>query len=182
MVNLALFVVQLAVTVVVGIYFFRQLRQQKRAQPAARRESNRELENLRKMRSVHLSEPLAEKVRPSSFKDIIGQEEGIKEQQQRKAQRAADRAALPGARRPRPADGRHEQHGGGRGGDCQDDLPADGGQVVPGHVDAFGGQAEVGGGQRVVAEEQFEVVRHRQERDQPAAKQHGQPCPPQQEP
>ena len=78
MVNLALFVVQLAVTVVVGIYFFRQLRQQKRAQPAARRESNRELENLRKMRSVHLSEPLAEKVRPSSFKDIIGQEEGIK--------------------------------------------------------------------------------------------------------
>ena len=78
MVNLALFVVQLAVTVVVGIYFFRQLRQQKRAQPAVRRESNRELENLRKMRSVHLSEPLAEKVRPSSFKDIIGQEEGIK--------------------------------------------------------------------------------------------------------
>lgn len=78
MVNLALFVVQLAVTVVVGIYFFRQLRQQKRAQPAARRESNRELENLRKMRSVHLSEPLAEKVRPSNFKDIIGQEEGIK--------------------------------------------------------------------------------------------------------
>ena len=78
MVNLALFVVQLAVTVVVGIYFFRQLRQQKRAQPAARRESNRELENLRKMRSVHLSEPLAEKVRPSSFKDIIGQEEGTK--------------------------------------------------------------------------------------------------------
>lgn len=78
MVNLALFVVQLAVTVVVGIYFFKQLRQQKRAQPAARRESNRELENLRKMRSVHLSEPLAEKVRPSTFRDIVGQEEGIK--------------------------------------------------------------------------------------------------------
>ena len=78
MVNLALFVVQLAVTVVVGIYFFKQLRQQKRAQPAARRESNRELENLRKMRSVHLSEPLTEKVRPSTFRDIIGQEEGIK--------------------------------------------------------------------------------------------------------
>ncbi len=78
MVNFTLMVIQLAVTVVVGVYFFRQLRQQRRAQPAARRESSRELENLRKMRGVHLSEPLAEKVRPASFKDIVGQEEGIK--------------------------------------------------------------------------------------------------------
>ena len=78
MVNLTLMLIQLAVTVVVGIYFFRQLRQQKRAQPAARRESSREMENLRKLRGVHLSEPLAEKVRPASFQDIIGQEEGIK--------------------------------------------------------------------------------------------------------
>ena len=37
MANLVLLVIQLAVTVVVGIYFFRQLRQQKRAQPASRR-------------------------------------------------------------------------------------------------------------------------------------------------
>ncbi|GAE30195.1 ATP-dependent protease La LonB Type I [Halalkalibacter hemicellulosilyticusJCM 9152] len=36
------------------------------------------MEQLRKMRSVSLSEPLAEKVRPSSFHDIIGQEEGIR--------------------------------------------------------------------------------------------------------
>ena len=42
MANMVLLVIQLAVTVVVGIYFFRQLRQQKRAQPASRRESSRE--------------------------------------------------------------------------------------------------------------------------------------------
>ena len=59
MVNMFLLVIQLAVTVVVGIYFFRQLRQQKRAQPASRRESSREYEHLRKMRGTHLSEPLA---------------------------------------------------------------------------------------------------------------------------
>ncbi len=78
MANGILLVIQLAVTVVVGIYFFRQLRQQKRAQPASRRESSREYEHLRKMRGTHLSEPLAEKVRPTTFEDIIGQEEGIK--------------------------------------------------------------------------------------------------------
>ena len=78
MANMVLLVIQLAVTVVVGIYFFRQLRQQKRAQPASRRESSREYEHLRRMRGTHLSEPLAEKVRPTTFEDIIGQEEGIK--------------------------------------------------------------------------------------------------------
>jgi Lon-like ATP-dependent protease len=36
------------------------------------------MDQLRKMRSIHLTEPLAEKVRPSSFEDIIGQEDGIK--------------------------------------------------------------------------------------------------------
>lgn len=66
MANGILLVIQLAVTVVVGIYFFRQLRQQKRAQPASRRESSREYEHLRKMRGTHLSEPLAEKVRPTT--------------------------------------------------------------------------------------------------------------------
>ncbi len=36
------------------------------------------MEQLRKMRSIHLSEPLSEKVRPTAFKDIVGQEDGIK--------------------------------------------------------------------------------------------------------
>lgn len=78
MVSILLVLIQLAVTLVVGVYFYRQLQQQKRTQPAQRRESSREMDRLTKMRSIHLSEPLSEKVRPASFADIIGQEDGIK--------------------------------------------------------------------------------------------------------
>ena len=72
MVNGLLFVIQLAVTLVVGIYFYRQLKQQRTAQPAVKRESSREMDRLTRMRSIHLSEPLAEKVRPADFTQIVG--------------------------------------------------------------------------------------------------------------
>lgn len=78
MVSAVLFGIQLLVTVVVGIYFYTQLRQQSKSQPVHRKESGREYEKLQKMRSLHLSEPLAERVRPAAFEDIIGQEDGIK--------------------------------------------------------------------------------------------------------
>lgn len=78
MVSTVLFVIQLLVTVVVGIYFYTQLRQQRKSQPACRKESGREYERLQKMRALKLSEPLAERVRPTAFEDIIGQEDGIK--------------------------------------------------------------------------------------------------------
>lgn len=78
MINVLLIVIQLTVTLVVGVYFYKQLKQQKNAQPTVRRESNRELERIQRLRAVHLSEPLAEKVRPTAFKDVIGQEDGIK--------------------------------------------------------------------------------------------------------
>ena len=73
-----LFLIQMAVTVVTGIYFYTQLRKEKRSQPAARHEGARELDKLRQMRAIRLSEPLSEHVRPQSFDDIIGQREGIK--------------------------------------------------------------------------------------------------------
>ncbi|MDD3335778.1 MAG: ATP-dependent protease LonB [Eubacteriales bacterium] len=73
-----LFVIQLLVTAVVGIYFYTQLRAQRKTQPSQRRESGREYERLQKMRALKLSEPLAERVRPAKFSDIIGQEDGIK--------------------------------------------------------------------------------------------------------
>ncbi len=78
MVNFLLLGIQVVVSVVVGLFFFSQLRQQKKAQPAVRKESNREMENLQRMRGIRLSEPLAEKVRPVKFSDIIGQDDGIK--------------------------------------------------------------------------------------------------------
>ena len=79
MLNVILIGIQLAVTIVVGIYFYRQLRQQKGTQtPERRRESSREMDRLNRMRAIHLSDPLAERVRPTQFKDIIGQEDGVK--------------------------------------------------------------------------------------------------------
>ena len=78
MVSAVLFGIQLLVTLVVGIYFYTQLRQQRKTQPSTRRESGREMERLQKMRALKLSEPLAERVRPTAFKDIVGQEDGIK--------------------------------------------------------------------------------------------------------
>ena len=78
MVSFVLVIIQLAATLVVGVYFYRQLRQQKKNTPAVRRESSREMDRLNRMRNIHLSEPLAEKVRPARFEDIIGQEDGIK--------------------------------------------------------------------------------------------------------
>ena len=78
MVSAVLFSIQLMVTLVVGIYFYTQLRQQRKSQPSARRDSGKEYERLQKMRALKLSEPLAERVRPAAFQDIVGQEDGIK--------------------------------------------------------------------------------------------------------
>ena len=76
--SMALVAIQLVVTVVVGIYFYRQLRQQKKAEPGVKRESSKEMDKLRRMRDIHLSEPLSERVRPAQLSDVIGQEDGIK--------------------------------------------------------------------------------------------------------
>ncbi|MDD6051546.1 MAG: ATP-dependent protease LonB [Clostridiales bacterium] len=78
MLQIVLLVIQLAVTLVVGVYFFRQLRKESRNEPAARRESSREMEKLRRMRAIRLSEPLAERVRPTTLADVVGQEDGIR--------------------------------------------------------------------------------------------------------
>ncbi len=58
-----------------GVYFFRQLRRD-RAAGSMRREANAEMEHVRRLRSIRLSQPLNESVRPRSFAEIVGQEEG----------------------------------------------------------------------------------------------------------
>ncbi|MBF7151071.1 ATP-dependent protease LonB [Bacillus albus] len=70
--------VQLVFGVIVGLYFWHLLRNQRTQKVSIDRESKKELEQLRKMREISLTEPLAEKVRPTSFLDIVGQEDGIK--------------------------------------------------------------------------------------------------------
>ena len=73
-----LLLIQLTVTVIMGVYFYTQLKNLRRTAPQGRRECAKEMENLRRMRSISLTEPLSEHVRPKQFSDIIGQEEGIR--------------------------------------------------------------------------------------------------------
>ncbi|MCR4441060.1 MAG: ATP-dependent protease LonB [Peptococcaceae bacterium] len=69
--------IQIFFIVVVGLYFLNLLRGQQGSKIAVTKESSKELEKLEKMRRIKLSEPLAERTRPATFSDIVGQEEGI---------------------------------------------------------------------------------------------------------
>jgi Lon-like ATP-dependent protease len=75
--GIALFI-QLFFGVIIGLYFWNLLRNQRTQKVSIDRESKKEMDQLRKLRSISLSEPLAEKVRPTSFDDIVGQEDGIR--------------------------------------------------------------------------------------------------------
>lgn len=70
--------VQFVFTVIIGIYFFSLLKTQQTTKNCIGKESKKELEKLKKLRAIRLSEPLAEKTRPSSFEEIIGQNDGLK--------------------------------------------------------------------------------------------------------
>lgn len=75
--EIALFV-QLFFGIIIGLYFWNLLKSQRTQKVSIDRESKKEMDQLRKMRSISLTEPLSEKVRPTSFADIVGQEDGIK--------------------------------------------------------------------------------------------------------
>lgn len=75
--GIALFI-QLFFGIVIGLYFWNLLKSQRTQKVSIDRESKKEMDQLKKMRSISLTEPLAEKVRPATFADIVGQEDGIK--------------------------------------------------------------------------------------------------------
>ena len=70
--------IQLFFGVVIGLYFWNLLKNQRTQKVTIDRESKKEMEQLRKMRDITLSEPLSERVRPVRFDDIVGQKDGIK--------------------------------------------------------------------------------------------------------
>ncbi|KGP90904.1 Lon protease [Pontibacillus chungwhensis BH030062] len=69
--------VQLFFGIVIGLYFWNLLKNQRSQKVTIDRESKKEMAELGKMRQIALSEPLSEKVRPRTFQDIIGQKDGI---------------------------------------------------------------------------------------------------------
>lgn len=70
--------IQVFFAVIIGLYFWNLLKTQQGSRIVVERESKKELEKLQRMRSISLTEPLAEKTRPTKFSEIIGQEEGLK--------------------------------------------------------------------------------------------------------
>ncbi|MBQ2952681.1 MAG: ATP-dependent protease LonB [Clostridia bacterium] len=78
MLSAILMLIQLTVTIVVGIYFFRQLRSQRAPSQGEGSHSAREMAKLQRLRAIRLAEPLAERVRPGKFSEVIGQEEGVR--------------------------------------------------------------------------------------------------------
>ncbi|HHY97786.1 MAG TPA: ATP-dependent protease LonB [Firmicutes bacterium] len=65
-------------TVIIGLYFWNLLRGQQTSRTSIEKESRKEIERLRYLRSISLSEPLSEMTRPARLSEIVGQEEGIK--------------------------------------------------------------------------------------------------------
>lgn len=71
-------IVQIIFGIIIGTYFFNLVKNQRVAKVSVEKESKKEIENLKRMRKISLTEPLSEKVRPTTFDDIVGQEDGIK--------------------------------------------------------------------------------------------------------
>ncbi|MCL2837886.1 MAG: ATP-dependent protease LonB [Oscillospiraceae bacterium] len=69
---------QFGVSVIVGLYFFGQLRNKNQARNSIESDSKRELDKLKRLNEIKLTAPLSEKTRPTEFSDIIGQEDGLK--------------------------------------------------------------------------------------------------------
>lgn len=78
MLTSTLFIIQLFFSIVIGLYFFNMLKSQQGNKSAIEKESKKELDKLRKLREIKLTEPLSERTRPTSLKEIVGQEQGLK--------------------------------------------------------------------------------------------------------
>jgi Lon-like ATP-dependent protease len=76
--SVALLLIQVFFAVVIGLYFWNLLRTQRTNKTAVDRESRKEMEKLRRLRSISLTKPLAEKTRPQTMDDIVGQHEGLR--------------------------------------------------------------------------------------------------------
>lgn len=69
---------QLVFTVIAGLYFYTNLKAQSNTKNIINVETKKELEKMKRLRQIKLSEPLSEKTRPAYFNEIIGQNKGIR--------------------------------------------------------------------------------------------------------
>jgi len=59
-------------SIIIGLYFLNLLKSQQCNRSAIDKESKKELDKLRKLKEIKLTEPLSEKTRPTSLKEIVG--------------------------------------------------------------------------------------------------------------
>lgn len=78
MLNSTFLIIQFFFSIIIGLYFLNLLKSQQGNKSAIEKESRKELEKLRRLKEIKLTEPLSEKTRPATIKDIIGQEQGLK--------------------------------------------------------------------------------------------------------
>lgn len=72
------FVIQFFFAIVIGLYFLNLLKNQQGSKVVVEKESRKEMEKLQRLRDIKLTKPLAELTRPSSFDEVVGQQNGIK--------------------------------------------------------------------------------------------------------
>ncbi len=77
MLNFVMTIAQLWLLLIMGIYFYTMLKTQKGTKNNVFKDAGSELEKLRKMQKITLTEPLSEKTRPSTLDEIVGQKDGI---------------------------------------------------------------------------------------------------------
>jgi len=78
MLNTVMSVIQIWLLCVMGMYFYSMIKIQRNTKNSVDKESSYELERLRKLQKISLTEPLSEKTRPGELDEIVGQADGIK--------------------------------------------------------------------------------------------------------
>ncbi|MGO0060180.1 ATP-dependent protease LonB [Brevibacillus fluminis] len=70
--------IEVVVGIIIGTYFWNLLRAQRTTKQSTDKETRKDMDQLRKLRMIALTEPLSEKTRPSELAEIVGQEDGLK--------------------------------------------------------------------------------------------------------
>ncbi len=78
MLNTIMSIIQIWLLCVMGIYFFTLMRTQNATKSSINKDSLTELNKLKKLQNISLTEPLSEITRPDELAEIIGQKDGIK--------------------------------------------------------------------------------------------------------
>ncbi|NLB81807.1 MAG: ATP-dependent protease LonB [Clostridiaceae bacterium] len=73
-----LLLVQFVLSIIMVFYFFGVIRNRTDSKRSLELDSKRELFKLRQQQQIKLTKPLSEVTRPSSFKEIVGQQQGLK--------------------------------------------------------------------------------------------------------